>query len=184
MKEFEDLKSGWNNQPHIQTTNKGSKNVIKTVLFIKRKQQITNMVLGVTIMVLISFFFYIKAYKNTTVALALFLMIGPLLVRIFMEYISRKELKKINIATNSKSFKLQMIDYYKKRIRTHRVFTPIIGILYIIGFIMLLPFFKENLSIGLYTYIKFSGAVIFIILTLFIRKEILKELKILKQLCD
>lgn len=184
MKDFEDLKSDWDSQINVKAPNNGSEKVIKKVLFVKRKQLITNIVLGVTVVILLIFFFYIKAYNNTTAASALFLMITPLLVRVFMEFSSRKKLESINITANASTFKKSMIDYYKKRIKTHYVFTPIIAVLYLAGFIMLLPFFKEELSVGFYTYIKISGIIIFIVLAVFIRKEILKELKILKELCN
>lgn len=182
MTNFEDLKSQWENQPEINIPNNGSKRIIEKVAFVKKKQQITNIVLGITTLVLVSFFFYIKAYKNILLATALMLMIGSLLTRIAIEYFSTKALKNINISLNASAFKEKIIDYYQKRIKIHHIFTPIIAALYIVGFIMLLPFFKEELSAGFYTYIKVSGVIIFIILTLFIRKEILKELKTIKQL--
>lgn len=184
MKNFEDLKSDWNDQSEIEAPISGSKDIIKSVLFVKRKQLITNGVLGCVAVVLVSFFFYIKAYRNTLVAVALLLMIGSLIVRILIEYVSSKKLKKINIGTNMRTYKDHMIDYHKKRIKIHYVFTPIIVVFYITGFIMLLPFFKEELSAGFNTYIRVSGVIIFIVLTFFIRKEILKELRTLKELCN
>lgn len=182
MTNFEDLKSQWENQPNPETPNDGYKDIIKKVNFIKNKQLITNIVLGLTTLVLTSFFFYIKAYKNGIVSFSLLLMIAALLTRILIENLSTKRLKNINVTLETVAFKQKMIDYYKKRIKTHYVITPIIVVLYIVGFVMLLPFFKQELSNGFYTYIKVSAVVIFVVLTVFIRKQILKEIKILQEL--
>ena len=184
MTKFKDLKSQWENQSELKTPNNGSEQIIQRMNFVKRKQLITNIVLGVTSIVLVSFFFYIKAYKNEIVAFALLLMIGSLLIRIFIENRSSQKLKNINITVDARTFKQKMIEYYKKRIKIHYVITPVIVALYIIGFIMLLPFFKQELSTGFYIYIKLSAIMILIVLTIFIRKQVLKERNTLKELCN
>ena len=120
---------------------------------LKRKQGIKIFVLLITILILVGFFFYIEAYRNITVSMALLLMIGSLFVRIFVELLSINKLKKIDVTKNSSVFSEKMVAYYKSRIRTHYITTPIIIALYSIGFIILMPFFKENLSSGFYTYI-------------------------------
>lgn len=182
MKKFEDLKFQWENQPDIETPKDGAKLIVKRVNSIKKKQRITNIILGITTVILISFFFYISAYNNLIVAAALLLMVSSLLIRMIIEYISMHKLKQINRTVGVVDFKKNLVDYYKKRINTHYVITPIIVILYIIGFLILLPFFKENLSSGFYTYILVSSVVVLIVLGLFIRKQIQKELLILKDL--
>jgi len=182
MTAFEDLKSQWDDQPEITTPNKGSEQIIKKITFIKNGQRITDIVLVITVIVLIGFFFYISAYRNTLVAKALLLMIGSLLVRIIIEFFSIKSFKKINITINTTVFKQKMMSYYKKRIKIHYIMTPIIVGLYIIGFVVLLSFFKVELSYGFYIYIKVSAIIILIILGFFIRKQIIKELTILKEL--
>ena len=183
MKNFEDIKSQWENQPEINIPYNGPKLIIEKMTFIKRKQRITNMVLGVTVTVLVGFFLYIAAYSNLIAALALLLMIGSLLSRILIEFFSIKKLKRINMSADAKVFKQKIIDYYKNRIKTHYIITPIIIVLYAIGFIILLPFLKGALSSGFYTYIKVSAVVILVVLGIFIRKQILKELVVLKELC-
>lgn len=184
MTNFEDLKSQWENQPELETPNNGSKLIIKKISFVKRKQLIANIVLGITSIILVGFFIYIKAYKNVVVAAALVLMIGSLITRIIIENMSSLKLKSIDVTVDAATFKEKMIDYYKRRIKIHYVITPIIAALYIIGFILLLPFFKEELSSGFYMYIKVSSVVIFIVLTIFIRKQVLKEIKTLKELSN
>ena len=182
MTEFKDLKSQWDSQTEINIPEDGAASVMTKVKAIKTKQQITNWVLSITSMVLIFFFFYINAYNNTLVTLGLFLMIGSLLVRIGIEFFSLKKLKELDITTDHVSFKQAMTRYYKNRITTHYIMTPVIFTLYIIGFVILLPFFKDSLSSGFYTYVIVSGIVVLVLLAILISKEIRKELKVLHQI--
>lgn len=182
MKTFEDLKSQWEKQPEFITPNNGSKLIIEKVTFIKRKQRIANIVLTITSIILIGFFFYIKAYNNRLVTMALVLMIGSVWARICIEFLSIRKLKEINITNTASEFKQKIIIYYKSRIKIHYILTPIIIALYALGFIILLPFFKESLSSGFFTYIQVSSVVVLIVLGLFIRKQVQKELFVLKEL--
>ena len=184
MTTFKDLKSQWENQPEHHIPKDGSELIVQKMNTIKRKQGITNNVLFVTILILVGFFLYIEAYKNTTVTLALLLMMGSLLVRIFVEYLSIQKLKAIDVTKNSSVFNEDMIVYYKRRIRTHYITTPIIMILYSIGFIILMPFFKESLSSGFYTYICMSAIIVLVVMVFFIGKQIKKELSILRGIQD
>lgn len=182
MKTFEDLKSQWEEQPQPEIPNDGSKIVMQKIDDIQNKQRITNAVLLTTTLVLIGFFFYINAYSSLVVTLGLLLMIGSLIVRIMIELFSIKDLKRMDFTKDAVAFKTDMISYYKKRITTHYVATPIILAIYATGFILLLPSFKQNLSPGFYTYIMFSAIVILIVMVFFIWKQIQKELNSLKQI--
>ena len=182
MTEFKDLKSKWDQQPEVKAPSNGSKDIFKKINFIKKKQRITNFVLLATAFILIWYFLYIDAYNNVLVTFALFLMIGSLIMRVIIEYFSIKKLNQLDVTTNVTTFNTLMTAYYKKRIKTHYIATPIILILYIIGFVILLPFFKEYLSNGFYTYIIVSSICIFLIMVFFIGKQIKKELSTLKQI--
>lgn len=184
MKDFENLKSQWESQPEMEAPNNGVKLIIEKMTRIKNKQRITNVVLSITVLVLIGFFFYISAYSNFIVTSALILMAGSLLIRVFTENLSIRKLKRINVTTDAVTFKNKISEYYKKRIQTHYILTPIIILFYSIGFVILLPYFKEALSSWFYTYIQVSAIVVLIVLGFFIRKQILKELEILKGLSD
>ncbi len=179
---FENLKLQWEDQPVQNTPVNGAKDIIQKVAFLNRKQRITNVVLLLTAIVLLGFFFYIVAYKNTIASVALILMTCALCIRVFIEHLSISKLKQIKTTVNTSTFKNKIVKYYKNRIKTHYIITPIIFVLYSIGFIMLLPLFKQGLSYGFYLYILISGIIILIIMGLFIRKQILKELVILKEL--
>ncbi len=56
--------------------------------------------------------------------------------------------------------------------------------LYIIGFVILTPFFKQGLSEGFYLYVKVSAVVIFILGIYLIFKQVKKELMVIKGLLD
>ncbi len=182
MTTFENLKSQWDNQTELTIPENGSKIIINKMTFLKKKQRITNIVLSITAIVLFGFFFYIAAYNNTKASIALLLMFGALIVRILVERLSIKKLYKLDVTTNNITFKQRMVHYYKSRINTHYVITPVLIVLYVTGFVILMPFFKQGMSTGFYTYIQVSGIATLCVLVFFIGRQIAKELKILKGL--
>lgn len=182
MTAFEDLKSQWNNQNQPEIPEDGAKKVVDKINAIRSKQRITNIVLGVTVMVLIVFFFYISAHKFPPVMIGLLIMMGSLLTRIGLEFYSMNYLKKMNVSVAYEAFKSQMATYYKQRIKVHFIATPLIVISYCIGFVLLLPAFKENLSSGFYNYILVSAVVVLVVLGLFIAKQVKKEIALLKEM--
>lgn len=184
MNSFEEIKSQWTHQKVVEIPDQGHKIIIEKVNAIKNKQKYTNIILLITILVLVVFFVYIAAYNYRTVALALLLMMGSLGVRIGLELQSIKKLKQLNVNISATNFKQTIIKYYKNRVRIHMIYTPIILLLYSLGFIIMLPYFKESLSNGFYNYIVISSVVILIVLSLFIYKQIIKELNALKELKD
>jgi len=179
---FENLQAEWNNQPEFNIPEEGGKIITKKVSFLKRKQRITNTVLGITAIMLIGFFFYIAAYRLDTVIYGLFLMIGSLGIRVGIEVLSTRKLERLNIVSNTKIFKEQLVAYYNKRIKTHYIVTPLVVLAYCIGFVMLLPSFKANMSLGFYAYIVASSIVLLIVLGLFVAKQIKNEIDMLKEL--
>jgi preprotein translocase subunit Sec61beta len=184
MNSFEEIKSEWGKQDEIIVPENSFEALLSKIKNIKKKQKITNVVLAITVFVLIAFFFYISGYKNNQVVLGLSLMIGGLVTRIVIEFLSIRYLKKLNTSKNNAVFKQGLIKYYSQRRIVHLVLTPIIVVLYAIGFIILLPLFKANLTSGFYTYIVVSSIVVLLVLGLFIGKQIKKELKELRVLKD
>ncbi len=182
MTAFEDLKSQWGNQSQAEIPKDGAKQILKKIAFVQKKQGITNIVLALTGVVLIAFFFYVSAYKSHPVMIGLLLMIGALVLRMGLEFSSIRTLKNMDVSTIPERFKQQMIGYYKGRAKVHFIATPLIILIYCIGFVMLLPAFKENLSSGFYNYIIISSIVVLLVLCLFIAREVMKELRILKEL--
>ena len=182
MKAFDDIKQHWKSQNHPETPKNGSEKVIEKVNGIKKKQQITNVILGTTVLVLLAFFFYITAYKVNTALWGLSLMIGALGLRMLLEAISIKRLKHLDRTEDMSSFKQKLIAYYKARVWVHGLATPIILATYCIGFVILLPLFKENLSEGFYTYVWVSSIVLLLVFSVFIAVQIKRELKTLRKM--
>ena len=182
MKSFEEIKSQWASQESQIAPVNGPEIIMKKVSVVKKKQQLTNVILVITVLVLIVFFIYIAAYTNLLVTTALLLMILSLVSRIGLELISIKMLNNLNVSTSAGEFKQNMIIYYKKRARTHFIWTPLIIVLYSIGFILLLPSFKANLSAGFYNYIIVSSILLLLFFGLLFYTQIKKELRILKEL--
>ncbi|MGK0493823.1 MAG: hypothetical protein ACJAU2_000199 [Maribacter sp.] len=182
MNNFEELESNWNNQPEIQATEKGFQEVLNGLRKIKNKQRITNAVLISTAIILVVFFFYISGYSNQQVILGISLMVGSLLVRILFEVLSIRKLRQMNAVAHSTDFRNGLIGYYKGRKFVHFGWTPLLVLIYIAGFLILLPLFKANLSSGFYIYIVVSSIVLLIILSIFIAKQIRTELSNLKRL--
>jgi hypothetical protein len=182
MNSFEELESNWKNQPEILATEKGFQEVLNGLRKIKNKQRITNVVLGITAIILVVFFFYISGYGNQQVILGISLMVGSLLVRILLEVLSIRKLKKMNSVVHSMDFRKDLIGYYKGRKSVHFVWTPLLILTYVTGFLILLPLFKANLSSGFYTYIIVSSMVLLIVLSIFIVKQIRTEMNNLKRL--
>ncbi len=184
MNSFEEIQSKWNDQDKIKAPKDGFKSLMKRIEEIKNKQKITNGVLLATVLVLGGFFFYIAGYNNHQVILGLSLMIGSLIIRVVIELLSIKKLQRINRSIDNTLFKQELTKYYNKRRIIHIVITPLIVLFYAIGFVILLPLFKVNLSAGFYTYILASSVLTLLILGLFIAKQIKKELEDLRILKD
>ncbi|MEL7006278.1 MAG: hypothetical protein AAFN93_26655, partial [Bacteroidota bacterium] len=72
--------------------------------------------------------------------------------------------------------------HYQSRLRINYIITPICFAIYVFGFTMLLPFFKNEFSGGFYTYILISGFVSFFVLIIIIAYGILKEHRMLRKL--
>lgn len=179
--EFKDIQHTW--QQQSDTAEAPDFTPAKQKLQKLRKaQRITQLILGITGIVLISYFFYISAYKYNGPLLGMTLLIGVVLTRIFIEIRSQQKLRKINVLLSFVDFKEQLIAYYQKRkILAYRTI-PVLLVLYNIGFVIMCFYFYQYLSRGFFYYIVISYVVSFIVLFIFIRKQVLAELEILKTL--
>lgn len=185
MKDFESLQNVWEEQldPEKQTTAtdliKKAKAHTKTI---KRKHFWTIAVLLVTLFIIVAYFIWINFYGLNFFTIGLGLMMGMLLIRIVLEFISIRKFKKIAIGTSFEDYSQLVVKYYHWRKKIHYVFTPVIYFSYFIGFALILPILKDNLSKDFYNYVLISGIVIFIGLALFIYKQIKRELDLIKYL--
>lgn len=184
MNLFDKLKEQWAAQEGVQPGEGEYAAVLHKIKAVKKKQYLTNMILGATIGVLVYFFIYIAAYNSNRAILGLSIMIGTLLLRVLLEQWSIITLGKMNAMQQMKTFQEALVTYYQRRIRTHYIYTPILIIGYIVGFVLLLPLFKAHLSSGFYTYILWSGTAVLLGLSWLIAKQVAKELATLRALRD
>ncbi|WP_419213272.1 hypothetical protein ACNR9Q_03765 [Maribacter sp. X9] len=182
MNKFEELQNKWKNQPEVKTSERAFNALLIGIKAIERKQKATNIVLSVTIGVLVAFMFYVAAFNNTTFMVGITIMIVSLASRILVEISSIRRLKKLNYLENPGKFKKGLLKYYTSRKKVHYYITPIALIAYAIGFVILMPLFKKNLSYGFYMYILFSSVALLVFFSIFIFKQVKKELLKLREL--
>lgn len=185
MEKFKELQSVWNQQDVIQP--KLDTEEIKTKSFQKIKAQKlkhfwTIGILSTLIFVLILFYKLIYNDEITSKIKGLELMILVIVIRIILEIVSAILFQKINFTTSFKNHTDQLVTYFKFRKTIHFIFTPIIYLLYIVGFYLLLPLFKTNLSHGFYLYVIVSGIVFLTLFSLQLFRIIRKDLNDLKYL--
>lgn len=177
MKDFDNLKAEWKKRTLPEAQENGYKEIIQRGKYIRRKQTIGQVVLTATIVILVAFFFYISAYQHAQVSLGLMVMIGSLIIRVVIEFIFKLKASNLPFTHGQIEFNHAVVRYYKSRWYLNYLITPLLFVTYIVGFNLLLPSFKENLSAGFYTYIVYSSWIIFGLLALFIFVQIKKELK-------
>jgi hypothetical protein len=182
MNNYNELKEQWGRRSQSILPANGATEIIKKGKTIRRKQLIGLVVLGSTCVILIGFFFYISAYTNKTVSIGLLLMIGSLTFRILIESFFTFSINNFRPDESLHTYSEKLKRYYKSRLVINYLITPILFISYIVGFIMLLPAFKQNLSAGFYQYVFYSSWVIFFFLAVLIAVQIRKELSLLREL--
>jgi hypothetical protein len=186
METFDDLQNLWNKQ----SESKGRKNILPSDIIKKAEEQTrklkkthiaTILVLSLTIGVLVWYFVWVSAHK-TGMTLGLALMIGSLVVRVLIEWISTRKLNKVKLHQTVDAFSRQIDMFYIWRKQVHIIFTPIIYLTYVVGFIILLPLFKKYLSSGFYLYILISGIVFLSVFGFFLFRFLRKELQMLNSM--
>ncbi|MCW3789139.1 hypothetical protein [Plebeiibacterium sediminum] len=171
----------WNSQQYNSNI-EGPDQIIKKAKKQRNSQFISIAVMSVTVIILLIYAGYFIGNNWNSFTLGMILMISSLAFRIILEFISlyRKESQLISL--DNRSYRKYLKKYYKIRLKVNYIITPICFAIYIIGFTLLLPYFKQMFSNGFYTYIIISGIVSFIVIAVIIIKSILKEHHFLTQL--
>lgn len=185
MEEFNEIKSIWNQQleanPNINSndiideSNQKSKKL-------KNNYYWTIGILSALIIVLCYFYYSIFNIQISKQIIGLEIMIVVIIVRVILESISVLKFRKIDFTTDFISYSNQLVSFYKFRRLIHFILTPIIYILYIYGFISLLPLFKETMSNGFYLYIQLSGFGFLIFFSFILYKIVKRDLADLEYL--
>ncbi len=153
MKDFNDLQALWQNQ-----TTTPSNNAEKLIGLAKdqkmksiRKHRSGILVLSITSLILISLWSF-TPFANP-VGYGLTIMISALISRVILETYSYKRMQNIDITGVSSEYQQQIKAYFKLRKQLMTSVTAITVILYIFGFVIMLPTFKQTLPSWFYWYI-------------------------------
>lgn len=177
--EFDDMMAGWKRQPIPKpTVDAGSVAALakRRVGSSRRKHVATIAVLGATLLVVLGFSLYV-GYANLQFVLGIGLMMLMLAIRIGVEVRSRQLLQRLDSSEVTSSYLRELTLFYQQRRRIHGAFTYLVFGLYVAGFCVMLPLFKQTLPYGFFIYIAISGVVIFTVLLVYIRKKTVAELK-------
>lgn len=181
MKTFEELQKTWNQQKD-SNTKPAAADIIKkaeeNTKKIRRNHFWTRAILTVTSAILIFYYIWIGANKNTLFSLGLSIMITMLIFRIILEWISIEKLKSLKTDVSLIEYSKLAYQFYQWRKKIHYILTPVIYLIYVAGFTLLLPVFKENLSKGFYLYIVLSGYGFLLFFGFFMIKMIKKEMQL------
>lgn len=185
MENFDDLENLWNKQASSRVKTTTSDLIRKAESNMKRVkigQFLTIGILSTLTSVLIGYFVWAGVHRLNGLSIGLGLMIGVILVRIILEWVSVNKLKRIKPDSSMIEFSDRIARFYVWRRKIHLIFIPTIYITYTAGFTLLLPSFKANLSPGMYLYVLISGFGSLIVLALFIARKVTKEAQILNLL--
>ena len=149
---------------------------------VKTKFRWTMGVLSLVVLILVLYFGTYAGFTFTNFSIGLLLMISSLMVRIILEWFSTIQFRQLDRLVDFSTFLQQSTNFYRKRRVLHFVITPLLYATYIVGFVLLLPVFKQEFSNGIYWYFIFSGFGSLGILAWFIYKANCKELSLLKKL--
>jgi hypothetical protein len=183
METFDELQTIWSKQPSTIGKTSSTDLIEKGEAHIRelRAGQLGTIAILTTLIVgLIAYFIKIGAHKMNELTVGLAVMITVIIVRIILELISMSKFKSITPDSSLVEFSSKMLQYYHWRKIIHTVCIPIIYITYIIGFSLLIPSFKANLSYGMYLYVVVSGYGFLTAFALFMVRILRKEMKLLE----
>lgn len=186
MKSFTNLEQAWQQQ-----SGKGAQRPMPEQLMLLSEEQAKQVkakfrwtigLLSLVVLILIAYFATYAGLSFTTFSIGLLLMIGSIAIRIVLEWISTLQFQQLDRLADFSTFLQQSTDFYSKRRILHLLITPLLYATYIIGFVLLLPVFKQEFSYGVYLYFVFSGFGSLLVLAWFIYKANCKELSVLAKL--
>lgn len=182
METFDELQTIWNRQPNVIGNTSATELMKRGETHLKKVRAGhwgTIAIISVLIIVLIGYFVGMNAYQVNGLAIGLTLMILVMIARVVLEWMSANRFGSIKPDNSLAEFSAKMQGYYAWRKKIHTVFIPIIYILYVVGFTLLLPAFKANLSHGMYLYCVISGYGFLATFAFFLVRILRKEMKLL-----
>ncbi|SFR36175.1 hypothetical protein SAMN04490243_1100 [Robiginitalea myxolifaciens] len=182
MKNFDDLQSSWQEQEQPGPKKEGVKSIQDKVGNLRRSYVSTLLILTATLVGIAIFFYYFGVRLNGPIPTPVLLMTGALAIRIAAELFGKIELKKINPGQSAIAYRGRLRRFYSQRRWVHLLLTPLSLLAYCYGFILLIPFFKDEVSRGFYLYIIISGIVFLLLLSWIIIRQAREELSLLRSM--
>ncbi len=182
MTSFNEIQDTWNRQPRAiqappaaEIISRAESNTRK----IKRKHQWTIGLLVVTVLLLGWYFIAYGMQALNQFFWGLSTMILSLILRIFLEYISYRQFQQIDIRSDFNTYAENIRRFYARRKKLNFFYTPLVLLAYTIGFLLLLPAFRQAFSAVFFWYIIISGVSFLILFTWMIRKQAKQEMRLL-----
>lgn len=185
--DFKSLQNKWENSKKSIAPNTSNFDDLFRKIKKKEKENYffyygTITILLITLIVISLFFYYVAPVKETLSRIGAGLMLSGLLFRIFIEIISIRKVRQINILDNTLKTTENSIKFHQFRKTIHKIISPIIIGLYTIGFYMITPELSLYIKFRNLIFIDISYIFIGIILFILIRKGVKKEMQKLKDI--
>lgn len=137
----------------------------------------TIIILSITVIGVLLFFTYVAPVQEIMSKIGYWLMILGLIFRIIIETISITKAKRIFKLDNTLNNLENLAKFHEFRKIIHNIVSPIILVLYTIGFFIIVPEFSKYIEFWYLTLICLSYFVAGIIIFYVIRKSVKKEIK-------
>ena len=185
--QFEQFKNTWQEakkeQPSVDS-GKMLNTILKHHANSKRAHLMTLLILSFTALGLMAFFYFLAPMQETLSRIGIVLMIGGLIVRIVIEWVSHQKAARIDYSTDSSLSATQAQAFLGYRKKIHGPVTFTIVALYTIGFYLLTPEFSDHFSTFWMWMLDGSYLVIGVVLFLVIRQGVVREMKDLQRISD
>jgi hypothetical protein len=182
MIEFENLQDIWSQQSTPKQADLAA-NIIAKAEDNKREMtsihRATMVILAVTAIGIVICFSSVNIQKISQPLVGILMMLGSMVLRLIMELVSYKRFKKVDILADFKTYTHEIAHFYRFRKMVQFVITPLSLLAYGIGFCLLLPNAKHNVSTAFFAFIIGSALVFSAIITIIIVRQNRKEIDIL-----
>jgi hypothetical protein len=185
MESFDPIQSIYNSQ-RTSTSELSADRVLNSaknsLRKLKRDQLWTISILTLTLSILALYFFKYGQFGTPLLISSLTLMTSSLMIRVILELTSRIGLNRLEIYLPTTEFIKSIQSYLFRRKRIHRIFTPMIYLIYGLGIVMFLIALKPYISLAFFIYCVITGVGFWIGFIWVIRKSYRKEWELLKEL--
>ena len=184
---FEQLKTTWQEAQKEQQPGDSSdmlRTILKNHASSKRAHLMNVLILLITVLGLVAFFYFLAPMQETLSRVGIALMIGGLLVRIGIELLSHQKARQIDYSSSSSQSASQARAFFAYRKRIHGPVTFTIVALYTIGFYSLTPEFANYFDTFWMWMMDGSYLVIGGVLFMVIRKGVVREMRDLRRISE